>query len=204
MKITKDILDLIAILEYRIGNQCYNPNSYNGWTGEEGRSYRYPVVYAQMDDDNEQYVAKRTKGTLDLDSIDELKTVKYKFGSNHLYIGDGIVEILEFLEKRYNLDFTSLERNYQLNTPRKDEEFFFSDCEYIAKKYVILRKWHLSGLENKIWEAEYYKKEYIKLIPFDNTSYKLISETCISHEDFKELMSNDEKYVFLGTKQIEE
>ena len=35
--------------------------------------------------------------------------MKYKFGSNHLYIGDGIVKVLEHLENVYGLDFNALE-----------------------------------------------------------------------------------------------
>ena len=37
--------------------------------------------------------------------------MKYKFGSNELYIGKGIIGILEYLEKRYGLDFNQLEKN---------------------------------------------------------------------------------------------
>jgi hypothetical protein len=35
--------------------------------------------------------------------------MKYVFGSNHLYIGSGIVETLRYLERVYNLDFNKLE-----------------------------------------------------------------------------------------------
>lgn len=35
--------------------------------------------------------------------------MKYVFGANHLYVGDGIVEILNYLEETYNLDFNELE-----------------------------------------------------------------------------------------------
>ena len=34
MKITPEIAALIAQLEYEIGRECYNPNSYDGYTGE--------------------------------------------------------------------------------------------------------------------------------------------------------------------------
>jgi hypothetical protein len=44
MKITRDVCKLIAEIEYIIGNECYNPNSYNGWTYEEGLAYRYPLT----------------------------------------------------------------------------------------------------------------------------------------------------------------
>jgi hypothetical protein len=36
--------------------------------------------------------------------------MKYKFGSNHLFVGEGIRKILEELESRYGLDFNKLEK----------------------------------------------------------------------------------------------
>ena len=41
----------------------------------------------------------------------EVETIKYKFGSNHLYIGLGLIKVLEYLEERYSLDFNELEKN---------------------------------------------------------------------------------------------
>lgn len=38
-----------------------------------------------------------------------IKYMKYKFGSNELFVGRELIEILEFLEKRYGLDFNELE-----------------------------------------------------------------------------------------------
>ena len=35
--------------------------------------------------------------------------MKYVFGSNHLFIGEGIYNILNELEKRYGLDFDKME-----------------------------------------------------------------------------------------------
>lgn len=43
MKKTQNIANLIAELEYIIGDSCYNPNSYDGYIGEEGCEFRYPV-----------------------------------------------------------------------------------------------------------------------------------------------------------------
>ena len=43
MKNTQNIATLIAQLEYEVGRECYNPNSYDGYTGIEGLGYRYPV-----------------------------------------------------------------------------------------------------------------------------------------------------------------
>ena len=40
MEKTQNIADLIAKLEYLIADSCYNPNSYDGYTGEEGCAFR--------------------------------------------------------------------------------------------------------------------------------------------------------------------
>ncbi|MEE1173208.1 MAG: hypothetical protein U0K87_12735, partial [Ruminococcus sp.] len=44
-------------------------------------------------------------------SAESITYMKYKFGSNELYIGKGIIGILEYLEKRYGLNFSQLEEN---------------------------------------------------------------------------------------------
>lgn len=108
MKLNKDTMKIISDMEHIIGSQCYNPNSYNGWTGEEGCSYRYPVYSAQRDGDN-KYVAEKHWGKIENLESENIGTIKYKFGSNHLYIGDGLQEILEYLEERYKIDFSELE-----------------------------------------------------------------------------------------------
>ena len=45
MIVDKDTARLICKLEYELGSQTYNPHSYNGWTGEEGCGFKYPVKY---------------------------------------------------------------------------------------------------------------------------------------------------------------
>lgn len=50
MKVTPEIAALIAQLEYEIGRECYNPNSYDGYTGVEGAAFRYPVTIYQDGD----------------------------------------------------------------------------------------------------------------------------------------------------------
>lgn len=111
MKVDKKISGLICKLEHIMGSQTYNPNSYNGWTGEEGCAYTFPVSYCKNEDDYKN--KKITKTQLGIDYIEPecIKTMKYVFGANHLYVGDGIVEILNYLEETYNLDFNKLEQN---------------------------------------------------------------------------------------------
>lgn len=119
MKLSQETKNLLLELEYEIGSETYNPNSYNGWTGDEGCAFKYPVsIYCG--DDNTMLKVKSLGGYYDIlfsdsydISIEQLKDMRYKFGSNELYIGRGILNLLTFLEDRYNLDFDELERNYQ-------------------------------------------------------------------------------------------
>ena len=54
MKVTPEIAALIAQLEYEIGRECYNQNSYDGYTGVEGalRKYRYIIPAISPDEVN--------------------------------------------------------------------------------------------------------------------------------------------------------
>lgn len=99
MVVDKNIVELICTLEYKIGNQTYNPNSYNGWTGEEGCGFKYPVSYCKNKRDLEEHKSTKTKSRIEFVEPECIETMKYVFGSNHLYIGDGIVEILNYLEE---------------------------------------------------------------------------------------------------------
>lgn len=112
MKLTRSMIDLVCDLEYLVGDECYNPNSYDGWTGDEGCSFRYPV-YFRADKDSDELTKTRMNIREKCPTIpkESIGTVKYKFGSNHLFIGNGIVNILNELEKRYNLNFNELEKN---------------------------------------------------------------------------------------------
>ena len=90
MKLSKPIINLICELEEIIGNECYNPNSLNGWTLEEGCSFRYPVTYVDKQD-------KEHKTRYLIQDMDKkhIETIHYKFGSNNLFIGYAIVRVLE-------------------------------------------------------------------------------------------------------------
>ena len=114
MKNTQNIASLIAQLEYEVGIECYNPNSYDGYTGIEGLGYRYPVKVYQNED------MRTYRGLITSISPSEVHTMKYVFGSNHLFIGKGIYNILNELEKRYGLDFRwkkNLRKKIRINIP---------------------------------------------------------------------------------------
>ena len=103
MKLTKATTELICELEQIIGSQTYNPNSLNGYTLEEGLEYRYPVWY-----ENKEGNDTKTSGRITNIDKSKIGTIRYKFGSNHLYIGEAIIKALEHLERKYDLDFNEL------------------------------------------------------------------------------------------------
>lgn len=104
MKLTKKTIKLICELEAIIGDECYNPNSYDGWTLEEGCSFRYPVTF----DDKAGNEYKRKYDLNACINKDNLHTMRYKFGSNNLFIGNAIVKVLERLEQKYGINFDEL------------------------------------------------------------------------------------------------
>ena len=42
-----------------------------------------------------------------------IHTIMYKLGANELQIGNALKRILDFLERRYNIDFNALEKEYK-------------------------------------------------------------------------------------------
>lgn len=119
MKLTNEMSKVIAELEFLIGSECYNPNSYDGWNEVEGCDFRYPI---NLPDNEGNY--KKVRGNLNKciyvnpEEItpSSVKFMKYKFGSNELYIGKGLLKAMDYLEQRYGLDFNELEAS------RKEEE----------------------------------------------------------------------------------
>lgn len=103
MKINKASIKLICELERIIGGNCYNPNSLNGYTLEEGLEFRYPVCYKDSSGNE-----RKSRHTITDLAPKDLTSVRYQFGSNHLYIGDALSKVLNHLEKEFNLDFNQL------------------------------------------------------------------------------------------------
>ena len=169
MKLNKTITHLICDLETIIGLQTYNPNSYNGWTGEEGCEYKYPISYCE----NKKALKEErlTKGyTISDITPDCVKTMKYVFGSNHLYIGDGIVKMLEFLEDKYDIDFNELENLRMQKCKEKiyaiqkeletgKELLISNDCLKVGEdipegKYILLKDGEYDYLSADIFNSK--------------------------------------------------
>ena len=118
MELNNKMSNVIADLEYLIGSECYNPNSYDGWNDVEGCEFRYPISIRKK---SGEFIKIRhninTSTLLNKNDItsDSLKYMKYKFGSNELFIGLELINILEYLEDRYDLDFNELEQHLNEN-----------------------------------------------------------------------------------------
>ena len=110
MKLNDITCKLIADLEYIIGSECYNPHSYDGWNDIEGCDFRYPVNVP-----TEEGNYGRVRGNINdsyYSQVVNSKTIpfiKYKFGANELFIGRGIINLLEYLEERYHISFSDME-----------------------------------------------------------------------------------------------
>lgn len=103
--------DMIRDLEYIIASKCRNKQYIDKHTGNAGKQYRYPVKYKK---NGKTYVC-RGKTIINEDTAEqEIESMRYEFGSNCLFIGDAIAEILDYLEDRYELDFYALERDYEM------------------------------------------------------------------------------------------
>lgn len=103
MKVNNSSIKLICDLERLIGGNCYNPNSLNGYTLEEGLEFRYPVCYQDKNG-----TERKVRNTIANLSPKGLNSVRYQFGSNHLYIGDALLKLLNHLEQEFGLDFNEL------------------------------------------------------------------------------------------------
>ena len=108
MKIDDSITDLVTEIEYIIGKECFNPKS-TTWKSENcvevGRKFRYSVHYKYPNSDMEWDTKSKIYSILP----EDIKTMEYHFGANHLLVGNAIIKVLEMLEKRYDLDFNALE-----------------------------------------------------------------------------------------------
>ncbi len=97
MEKTDNVRKLIGELEYIVGN-CYHNKQKRG-----GFYFRYPESFTR---DGKRFYRK---GKAYCPKDDEINTMRYETGANHLYIGKALVKVLEYLEDRYDLDFDDLE-----------------------------------------------------------------------------------------------
>ena len=125
MQVDDKIFELISELEYIIGNETYSKSTLCGPYTPMEDFYRYPVRMKM--NNNEQgrgtkiqgkvhnhinfWTEKGVKRSQMLSTPDIISSMYYPFGPFELYIGNGLVKVLEFLEQRYGIDFNELEQN---------------------------------------------------------------------------------------------
>lgn len=97
MQKNKITMSLIAELENVVAN-CYHNQQKRG-----GFYFRYPVKYKRAG------VDKECKNRIPNPETVDLNTMRYETGANHLYIGTTLYKVLEYLEKKYDIDFEDLE-----------------------------------------------------------------------------------------------
>ena len=119
MKLNKSTVKLICDIEHIIGSNCWNDNAAYGY----GDYIRYPVWAKIAANKTNPYTNTLEKTEtwekfpyINLNNLarslttKEVKTLEYRFGANELQVGVAIVEILEYLENRYSIDFAELEK----------------------------------------------------------------------------------------------
>jgi transposase len=104
MNIDKNTLELIYTLEYIIGSQCKNTKAIKS---KKGDFFRFPLSHRQ-NKKCKTFIKEREE--LEGISESQLRDARYVFGSNQLYIGEGIIKVLEELENRYGLNYVELEK----------------------------------------------------------------------------------------------
>lgn len=68
-----------------------------------GCTFRYPVYYT-----NPEGTEIRTKYRISELKPKNINSLHYRFGSNHLYIGDALVKVLEHIEEQCGIDIAEL------------------------------------------------------------------------------------------------
>ena len=128
MELDSLTVDLIKELEYIIGKNVYNKTTKNHETGDYGDMIRYPCRMKDLSDDK-IYIYK---GKLYDATPESITWAFYEFGANNLNIGDALIEVLEYLEDRYDIDFNELEDVRIINggyDPRKSSKEDIANCD---------------------------------------------------------------------------
>lgn len=129
MKIDKDMVKVLSTMELLVGMQCYNlkmedpllDNSLARMLGREGLQYRYPVCYYKTKQDLEKQKLIKTKNSIKEIDPECFNTARYTMGANNLYIGNALLQVMDYLETRYDLDFNKLEQ-MRIEEKRREEE----------------------------------------------------------------------------------
>ena len=114
MEISQTKAEIISELEEIVASWTYNRHNNYG----KGGFYRYPFIAY---DPYFKYTCKHDSKLIAVTpkAIDDMY---YDFGANRLYIGDALAEVLEYLEDRYHIDFTELEKKEMAKYHTEDSD----------------------------------------------------------------------------------
>lgn len=104
MSMTQERAELIAKLEDLSAVWVYNKSNNYG----KGGFYHYPVTYRNPACNNDLFDGRDGYPIMP-ETVDSLR---YEFGANKYFIGSALDSVLDYLEKRYNLNFDQLEADY--------------------------------------------------------------------------------------------
>lgn len=114
MDISQEKAWLISLLEDKVAENTYN--QYNNYG--RGGWYRYPINYKDLHDGK---IYKWDNRAVYVNS-EVVESMRYDFGENQLYIGYALNDVLDYLENRYHLDFTELEKKEMAKYHTEDSE----------------------------------------------------------------------------------
>ena len=113
MEISQAKAEIISELEEIVAGWTYNRRG----DGDKGDFCRYPFIAY---DPYYKCICKHDS-KFTVVTPDAVEDMHYDFGTNKLYIGDALAEVLEYLENRYHLDFTELEKEEQTKFHTDDD-----------------------------------------------------------------------------------
>ena len=99
MELTDNMRKLIGDLEYIIASCTKNQQKRGSF------DYRYPVSF-NHDGKTLEY---KGKNKFYMPDESDINNMRYEMGTNHLYIGQALTKVLDYLEKRYDICFDDLE-----------------------------------------------------------------------------------------------
>ena len=159
MELTKELAELLCDFEYLVGAECHqemNPLVY------DDLEYRYPVKIPMPGYEDEFLrIKKNVKYVSDLDPCN-IKYSFYQMGKNQIHIGRALCQMMDILEKRYNIDFNALEDNRNKTTVNK-VNFVRKEEKHVQTFSYIITKDKLKSIAEEM-SQEMDELESLKMI----------------------------------------
>lgn len=185
MKLNKDLCELIAELEYIVGSECYNPNSYDGWNDVEGCSFRYPINVPNSEGKYEKtrsniniiykVTVKSTTvllSTLRMCDCSPLYSNGYNRLQSHILRGGIMAKGLQIIKENKNL----AEWSRQVEECRNSGLSVRSWCE---QHQIAVSTFHYR--QQKVWKALQKSSQFVEVpLSFDESRDNIIAANKIA------------------------